>query len=124
TRNAGSKLKLVALIGHCAYERVEGVWGNREVPPQKTRRRGFDVGETWLPPRERAEGERRSRGGDVRRVAQPRPQQQEDERPERQQLLDHHHDPGQLLIGVGRDPVRTLVGGIEAVEREDEHGGE
>src|SRR6266852_1794212 len=51
-----------ALIGRpLAYERVEGVWGDREVPPHKTRRRGFDVGETWFPPRERAEGERRSR---------------------------------------------------------------
>src|SRR5919106_6139405 len=42
-----------------ARERGEGVWGNREVPPQ-SRRRGH-VGETWFPPRKRAEGERRSR---------------------------------------------------------------
>src|SRR5918996_686061 len=42
-------------------ERVEGVWGNREVSPQP-RRRGL-VGETWFPPRERAEGERRSQSG-------------------------------------------------------------
>src|ERR687891_2072595 len=50
-----------ALIGQpLACERVEGVWGNREVPPQH-RRRGF-VGETWFPPRERAKGERPSRG--------------------------------------------------------------
>src|SRR5919106_363789 len=41
-----------------ACERGEGVWGNREVPPQ-SRRRGY-VGETWFPPRKRAEGERRS----------------------------------------------------------------
>ena len=34
------------------------MWGNLEVPPQ-SRRRGL-VGETWFPPRERAEGERRS----------------------------------------------------------------
>src|SRR5919106_1395110 len=48
-----------ALIGQpLACERGEGVWGNREVPPQH-RRRG-PVGETWFPPRERAEGERRS----------------------------------------------------------------
>src|ERR671914_945127 len=49
-----------SLIGQSLVdERVEGVWGNREVPPQR-RRRGL-VGETWFPPRERAEGERRSR---------------------------------------------------------------
>src|SRR6266508_3153613 len=42
------------------YERVEGVWGNREVPPPRVLRRGL-VGETWFPPRERAGGERRSR---------------------------------------------------------------
>src|SRR6266508_1964301 len=41
-----------------AHGRVEGEWGNREVPPLH-QRRGF-VGETWFPPRERAEGERRS----------------------------------------------------------------
>src|SRR6266508_5794296 len=41
-----------------AHERVEGVWGNREVPPLHQRR--GPVGETWFPPRERAEGERRS----------------------------------------------------------------
>src|SRR5919106_1557628 len=41
-----------------AYERVEGVRGNREVPPRHQRR--GSVGETWFPPRERAEGERRS----------------------------------------------------------------
>src|SRR6266487_4420269 len=57
------------LIGHpVAYERVEGAWGNREVPPHKTRRRGFDVGETWFPPRERAEGERRSQADDIVRA--------------------------------------------------------
>src|SRR3989337_1608829 len=38
---------------------AEGVWGNREVAPRSQRRRGH-VGETWFPPRERAEGERRS----------------------------------------------------------------
>src|SRR5207253_10200813 len=32
---------------------------NREVPPH--RKRGGDVGEPWVPPRERAGGERRSR---------------------------------------------------------------
>src|SRR5215218_7056264 len=48
------------LIGQpSAYERVEGVWGNREVPPLG-RRRGL-VGKTWFPPRERAGGARRSR---------------------------------------------------------------
>src|SRR6266508_1060207 len=41
-----------------AHGRVEGVWGNREVPPLHQRR--GSVGETWFPPRERAEGERRS----------------------------------------------------------------
>src|ERR687891_1995217 len=47
------------LIGQpLAYELVEEVWGNREVPPQN-RRRGL-AGETWFPPRERAEGEGRS----------------------------------------------------------------
>src|SRR5919106_4887914 len=48
------------LIGQpLAYELVEGVWGNREVPPQNRRRRL--AGETWFPPRERADGEGRSR---------------------------------------------------------------
>src|SRR6266496_5533540 len=42
-----------------AYERVEGMWGNREVPPRQVLRRG-SVGETWFPPRELAEGGRRS----------------------------------------------------------------
>src|SRR5919106_3296441 len=56
---SSSATRMRALIGQpLAYERVEGVWGNREVPPQH-RRRGL-VGETWFPPRERAEGERRS----------------------------------------------------------------
>jgi hypothetical protein len=37
------------LIGQpLAYERVEGVWGNREVPPPG-RRRGL-AEETWFPP--------------------------------------------------------------------------
>src|SRR5687767_5832982 len=40
------------------HERVEGVWGNREIPPRH-QRRGL-VGETWFLPRERAAGERRS----------------------------------------------------------------
>ena len=50
-----------ALKGHppVPFERVEGVWGNREVPPRWTKE-GGNVGETWFPPRERAEGERRS----------------------------------------------------------------
>src|SRR5262245_57551085 len=43
-----------------AREGAERAWGNREVPPREKRRRGFDVGETWSPPRERAKGERRS----------------------------------------------------------------
>src|SRR6266545_2481643 len=50
---------MVTLIGRPqAYEHVEGVWGNREVPPLQQRR--GPEGETWFPPRERAEGERRS----------------------------------------------------------------
>src|SRR5918996_13331 len=53
---------VATVIGHpLAYDRVEGVWGNREVPP-RDQRRGH-VGETWFPPRERAEGERRSQAG-------------------------------------------------------------
>src|SRR5438105_14421649 len=50
------------LTGHppMVCERVEGVWGNREVPPHREEE-GGNVGETWFPPRERAEGERRSR---------------------------------------------------------------
>src|SRR2546428_7378150 len=62
------------LTGHppMVCERVEGVWGNREVPPHEAKE-GGNVGETWFPPRERAEGERRScrhprvevAGGDV-----------------------------------------------------------
>src|SRR5438876_222430 len=59
-QRGGGFAATVVLIGQpLAYERVEGVWGNREVPPL-IGRRGFDVGETWFPPRERAEGERRS----------------------------------------------------------------
>src|SRR5438105_4317353 len=43
------------LIGQLlAYERGEGAWGNREVPPHL--RRGL-AGETWFSPRERAGGE-------------------------------------------------------------------
>src|SRR5918996_409726 len=57
SRYAGSRG--LSLMGRpLAHVHVEGVWGNREVPPQH-RRRGH-VGETWFPPRERAEGERRS----------------------------------------------------------------
>src|SRR5712692_3936571 len=57
----GASRRRATLTGHPVHcERVEGVWGNREVPPV-VRRRGF-VGETWFPPRERAEGERRSQG--------------------------------------------------------------
>src|SRR6266545_6754020 len=37
-----------------ANGRVEGVWGNREVPPHEVLRRGL-VGETRFPPRERAQ---------------------------------------------------------------------
>src|SRR5215210_7415417 len=39
-----------------AYGRVGGGWGNREVPPRWTVRRGL-AGETWFLPRERAGGE-------------------------------------------------------------------
>src|SRR5438552_15398443 len=59
-----------------AHERVEGVWGNREVPPHR-REGGGSVGEPWVPPRERAGGERRSsrvvgeRGYGGRRDAAP-----------------------------------------------------
>src|SRR5207253_1724850 len=44
-----------ALIGHppMADERVEGAWGNREVPPHR-QEGGGNVGEPWVPPRERA----------------------------------------------------------------------
>src|SRR3954470_13859823 len=53
--------RLIVLIGQLLpNERVEGVWGNREVPPHEAKE-GGNVGETWFPPRERAEGERRSR---------------------------------------------------------------
>src|SRR5438445_4849455 len=49
-----------ALIGQpLPNERVEGAWGNREVPPHEAKEGGL-VGETWFPPRERAAGERRS----------------------------------------------------------------
>src|SRR3712207_7442180 len=42
-----------ALIGRPrAYERGEGVRGNRDVPPAATR---GSVGERWFPPRERSE---------------------------------------------------------------------
>ena len=47
-----------------AYERVEGVRGNREVPPCWTVKRGL-AGETWFPPRERAGGEGRSCSGEL-----------------------------------------------------------
>src|SRR5919106_1767045 len=58
-RRPGCTVPRRSLMGQLlAYERVEGVWGNREVPLQH-RRRGH-VGETWFSPRERAEGERRS----------------------------------------------------------------
>src|SRR4051812_7556586 len=104
-----------AFIGQpLAYERVEGVWGNREVPPHETRRRGFDVGETWFPPRERAEGERRS----YRRPPQqpPRVPHVEDEHvgadEEHDQPLDH---VGEVAGEVGRDHVRR-----EAVRRSEE----
>src|SRR5215204_3759189 len=50
-----------AVTGHpLAREHEEGVWGNREVPPRWTVRRGL-AGETWFPPRERAGGEGQSR---------------------------------------------------------------
>ncbi len=48
------------------------------------------------------------------------PQQQRDARPEREELLDHHHDPRQLLVGHRRDPVRAAVRRIERGEGEDE----
>src|SRR4051794_41882876 len=51
----------LSLIGQpLPNERVEGAWGNREVPPHAAGKRGA-VGETGFPPRERAAGERRSR---------------------------------------------------------------
>src|SRR5213082_2403865 len=53
--------RLIALIGQpLPNERVEGVWGNREVPPHEAKE-GGNMGETWFPPWEQAEGERRSR---------------------------------------------------------------
>src|SRR3989442_7728031 len=54
SRPAARAAYQTALIGHplMAYERVEGVWGNREVPPHR-REEGS---------RERAGGERRSGG--------------------------------------------------------------
>src|SRR5215208_3556986 len=59
TSSSGSGSVAALMGGPLAHERGEGAWGNREVPPQETRRRGLG-GETWFPPRERAEGERRS----------------------------------------------------------------
>src|ERR687887_1418882 len=51
----------IAVIGQpLADDRGRGTRGNREVPPHLWRR-GL-VGETGFPPRERAAGERRSRG--------------------------------------------------------------
>src|SRR6266511_3356897 len=90
-------MAMIRLMGHpVAYERVEGVWGNREVPPRQVLRRGL-VGvtlrgfhfrcnpeegvhggtrgspmlETWFPPRERAEGKRRSCRLGEQRLALP-----------------------------------------------------
>src|SRR5438093_11166525 len=61
TARACSTSSRETLIGRpLPNERVEGAWGNREVPPHKTKE-GGNVGETWFPPRERAGGERRSR---------------------------------------------------------------
>src|SRR6266566_3542842 len=48
-RTATLVVSAAVLIGEPANEQVEGVWGNRG-----------HAGETWFPPRERAEGERRS----------------------------------------------------------------
>src|SRR5712691_1842657 len=63
---ASSSRVVWSLIGQpLAYERGEGAWGNREVPPPWTLRRGL-VGETWFPPRERAGGDRRSSGDRLR----------------------------------------------------------
>src|SRR5438094_7389356 len=60
-RNRRSLTSGYELIGRpLAYERVGGGWGNREVRPHETRRRGYGVGETWFPPRERAERDRRA----------------------------------------------------------------
>src|SRR5215211_8341157 len=52
------------------------MWGNLEVPPQG-RSRGI-VGETWFPPRERAEGERRSCRNPGSLLVHERPQAAED----------------------------------------------
>ena len=44
--------------------------------------------------------------------------------PEREQLLDHHHEPGDLLVGERREPVRAVVVRVERREGEDEHVGQ
>src|SRR6266545_5664063 len=108
TASAGAAV----LIGRpSAYERVEGVWGNREVPPRKTGRRGFDVGETWFPPRERAEGERRSQADDIvranghaRQVATGRVAERRDDGGRR----DHRRRLTDALHAIGRAWLRIL----------------
>ena len=55
------------------------------------------------------------------RVAHARAQQEEREGAEHEQLLDHHHDACELLVGARREPVGAVVERIERVEREDEH---
>src|SRR2546423_15214152 len=60
-RKRRSRVTGNALIGRPLSDgRVEGVWGNRKVPPHE-QEEGGNVGGTWFPPRERGEGERRSR---------------------------------------------------------------
>ncbi len=52
------------------------------------------------------------------------PQKKRDAGSQRDELLDHHHDPRQLLVGDRRDPVCAVVRGVERREREDEHVGQ
>src|SRR5207253_209674 len=114
-----------ALIGHppMANERVEGVWGNREVPPHREEG-GGNVGEPWVPPRERAEGERRSFR--AQEVGEPVGEQREPERG------DDDGDAGdrrelpvrrQVRLPVGDHPApvrrRRLDAEAEIAERHD-----
>src|ERR687891_490533 len=140
------------LMGHpVAHEGVEGVWGNREVPPRH-QRRGL-VGETWFPPRERAKGERRScaahpahavevapggaAGVTERVVADVAPADAPDEAP---RVLRRPLDLGPELLlvpvvrlgetgqvlgrGGAQEPARATLpreGAVEATERLDPH---
>src|SRR5918994_8011948 len=67
---SGQSGQLRELMRRPAAHELQGVWGNLEVPPQD-KRRGL-VGETWFPPRERAEGARRSRRKGTLRPVQRR----------------------------------------------------